>query len=529
MKQARIPIMVGFFLTIAIITTFKVVTTPQPPKALSDAEMSLQIQRFALKERHLERDDLFAVSAWAGMISSLCLSVIIVAAGWHRAWVKRAQVHTYEIGGSKIIVHERDLALALPIATGLMNAEKLEKMHNGMEHAFKLYTTMAEIQNAQLRAIIGRRGPQSQAALSVAPAENALIEVPKVPTFGQLIGSGLIAADRPLVFGYAHGQPKTGTWKDIYSNATGGQSGSGKTNTLRALIAQSILQGVHFWIVDYHWPHEESLLATLGNLKDSLQVTYADKLIDVRPLLEAVDATIDRRKQGEELSTPIRVLCIDELLQIVKNCPYAETVIERIGTEGRKFGVYGLFSAQSWKSNKIDTTARDNLTSIFAHYMKPNQARVLLQDSDRERQVKHLRPGQMLFCPLNGLDEVIDVPFCSSEDIRLVANMVGYAVTGAGNGSGNVTRTSGPVTDAGNALETPEVTGKDSPVTRLRMLAQKPGFSQSKTAREMQINKGYLSNILKGKPASPDALRKIAQWLRHYDTGGELIPFPTKS
>lgn len=528
MKTARIQILVGFFLTVALIITFRVFTTPRPAPVLTSAHIALQLKRYELKTRNLERDDALTLAAWAGVVSSLCLSVVIMAVGWHRAYVKRVQVHTYEIGGNKIIVHERDLALALPIATGLMNAEKLEKMHKGMEHAFKLYTSMAEIQNAQLKALLGRRGIQPSALPATPDTGLVAIDPPPVPTFGQLMASGAIAADRPLLFGYAHGKPKTGTWKDIYSNATGGQSGSGKTNTLRALIAQSILQGVHFWVIDYHWPHAESLLATLGSLKDSLHVTYADKPIDVRPLLETVDATIDRRKQGQEPSAPIRVLCIDELLQIVKNCDYAETVIERIGTEGRKFGVYGLFSAQSWKSDKIDTTARDNLTSIFAHYMKPNQARVLLQDSDRERQVKKLRQGQMLFCPRNGLDEVIDVPFCSADDIRLVANMVGYAVTNSGNGSGNVTSVSDPVTGIGNALETPEVTDELSPVTRLRTLAQKPGFSQSKTAREMMMNKGYLSNILKGKSPSPDALRKINTWLRTHDSRAEIIPFPIK-
>lgn len=526
MKTARIQILVGFFLTVALIVTFKVFTAPRPAPALTSAEISLQLKRYELKEQHLERDDALTIAAWSGVFSSVCLSILIVASGFHRACVKRANVHLYKIDEAEVWVHERDLSDAWQICAGLVNAKALEQSNRGLDKAFELYQTMAMVQTAQLKALLGRKGIQSAALPASPSSEMVPIDLPKVPTFGQLMGSGLIAADRPLVFGYANGQPKTGTWKDIYSNATGGQSGSGKTNTLRALIAQSILQGVHFWVIDYHWPHEESLLATLGNLKDTLQVTYADKPIDVRPLLEEVNATIDRRKQGDEPSAPIRVLCIDELLQIVKNCPYAGTVIERIGTEGRKFGVYGLFSAQSWKSDKIDTTARDNLTSIFAHYMKPNQARVLLQDSDRERQVKHLRPGQMLFCPRNGLDEVIDVPFCSVDDIKLVANMVGYAVTDSGNVSGNVTSVTNPVTSVGNALETPEVTGKASPVTRLRTLARKPGFSQSQTAREMQMNKGYLSNILKGKPASSDAIRKIERWLRSHDTGGDVIPFP---
>jgi len=444
-------------------------------------------------------------------------------------------VHCYKVDDAEIWVHERDLSEAWHIVTGLVNAKALEQSNAGMQKAFELYTTMADIHNQQLRALVGRRSALAPALPAAPQAEApANTDAQRVPTFTELMQQGVIGTDRPLLFGFVNGMPKTGTWEDIYSNATGGQSGSGKTNTLRSIITQSVLQRVFFWIIDFHWPHSKSLLASLENLRETPYITYADKHIDVLPILESVDATIDRRLRGDESDAQVKVLAIDEVLQIIKNVPYAEQIIERIGTEGRKVNVLGLFSAQSWTADKVSTTARDNLTSIFAHNMKRNKAYSLLQDSEQAKTVQKLHKGQMLFCPTNGQEDVIDVPLCTEQDVKLVANMVGYVVSPAGNAggnssgnAGNVTAETGNVSGSGNTPETPQETRKPGPVSRLRFLAKQPGFSPSKTAREIGINKGYLYNILKGaKKPSPDAAGKIAAWLRTHDAHENVIQFP---
>ncbi len=535
MKQSRIQVLIGFFLTISIVVVFRVIMpTPVDPE-LHDAETAYQLDKYDLKRRNLDRTSALTFWGIVSVLSTACLAILVVSSGWHRARVKRANVHLYKFDGSEVWVHERDLSMAWQVCTGLVNAKALEQTNQGMQKAFELYTTMADIQNTQLRALVSKR---HLPALSAAPVADvpALPEAQQpVPSFSHLVQSGIIAPEKPMVFGYAHGQPKTGTWNDIYSNATGGQSGSGKTNTLRSLIVQSALHGVHFWVIDYHWPHEESLLYSLGELRETPYIEYADKQIDVRPMLEDVDATIERRLQKEEPCTQVKVLVIDEVLRIIKNCACAEDVIERIGTEGRKVNVLGLFSAQSWTADKISTTARDNLTSIFAHAMKRNKAQALLQDAEQARVVQKLNRGQMLFCPANGSDDVIDVPYCSEQDVKMVANMVGYAVSNSGNGPGNVSGNAGHVSGnaghvsaLGNALETPQETGKVSPVSRLRFLAKKPGFSPSKTARDIGMNKGYLYNILKGKSPSHSASVKIETWLRTQNAPGEVIQFPKK-
>jgi hypothetical protein len=417
------PILTGFFLVVSIGVAMKLIApNPKHDYRVQEQIRNLEMDKIELKRRHLQRDADLVFYGCIGALTCVGLAILIVSTGLHRAHVKRAQVHTYKIGESEVVIHERDLSLAAPVALGLMNAEQLKQMNGGMEKAFELACTMADIQSRQIRALVGKH-PLQMALPAV--SEHHPDDAPAhIPTFADLLRSGQIGAQQPLLFGFHNGQPRSGTWQEIFSNATGGQSGSGKTNTLLSLIGQSVLHGIGFWVIDYHWPHDESLLAKLGSIRDSAQVMYAEKPIDVRLVLDNVNECIDRRLRKQEPSTPIRVLCIDEVLRIVKNCAYTEEIIERIGTEGRKVNIFGLFAAQSWKADKVDTTARDNLTSIFAHYMKPNQAKPLLQDSDKEKLLKHLHKGQMVFCPVMGEPEILDVPYVSPGDMEQVNTLV---------------------------------------------------------------------------------------------------------
>ncbi len=95
------------------------------------------------------------------LLSACGLSLLILACGLHRASVKRASVFTYKIGQyNEVMVHERGLRLAAPVAMGLINAEQLKQSHAGMEKAFELYCTMADVQTRQMRELVkGRTHP----------------------------------------------------------------------------------------------------------------------------------------------------------------------------------------------------------------------------------------------------------------------------------------------------------------------------------------------------------------------------------
>ena len=514
MKKYQFALLFWFFLIIATIVIFRSLTKPAVAPALAAKHMAVEQARLDLQLQHLARNDaalFYGSLAFAGMLS---LSVVIVAVGIHRERVKKASVHIYEIGQSKVVIHERDLSVAWQIVTGLTNAEELKAINGGLDKALQLYSVMADVQSRQIQALFGKRGlppalpPVETAALPAAsPSESAS----PVPTFQHLLAAGRIAAGQPLIIGFReNGVPRTGSWQDLFSNATGGQSGSGKTNTLRSLIGQSLLQGVHFWVIDFHYPHADSLLFTLGGVRELAQVRYAHNHTEFTAILNEVNLTIDRRLAGQEPSTPIRVLCIDEVLRVVKNCAYAEDIIERIGTEGRKAQVYGIFSAQSWKADRVDSTARDNLTSIFAHYMKPNQAKPLLQDGEEVKHLKRLRPGQMMFYPVAGDSERLTVPFCTSADMATIANLVNNAVNrhvvdqGVDPVVDQVSQPTGLVKEADGDL-----------VDQVKKALPNEGDFTA-LVKLIGCDKAYISRILNRKqPMSEHIRQQFLAWLHH--------------
>ena len=93
---------------------------------LAKAGMILQAEMAAVPRN-------LALSFWGRVVllGSFSGSLLILAAGGHRAMVKARSVHQYQIGGNVFFVHERDLSIAAPIAMGLVNAENLSRWRVG--------------------------------------------------------------------------------------------------------------------------------------------------------------------------------------------------------------------------------------------------------------------------------------------------------------------------------------------------------------------------------------------------------------
>ena len=378
--------------------------------------------------------------AFVAVLTVLLISVLFLAYSVAQSRLKKASVHTYKIGkNNEVVVHEKDLSLAAPIAMGLMNAEQLKQMNGGVERAFELYTRMAEVQTKQMQAMIGRKGMTQMLTASEtlaqplpATAENGgSTFLQPVPTFRTLLESGEISRGKPMILGFENGQPRRGSFLDIYSAAVAGESGSGKTATLLYLIASGLVSGAVRYIgIDPHYPHPKSLgfktkpLWEHGLMK---MATYKDDMLVV---LKEVEQTIDRRlKQIDKDDTPM-VLVIDELAFLAKTSigsAVAHTM-ERISTEGRKCAVYMLASSQTWLVARTgDSSAvRDTLTSAFVHRIKPKQANLLLQDKDEAEKVKRFlkQPGDVLLCPVGDDSAICKMPFTTDSDMEFVAEML---------------------------------------------------------------------------------------------------------
>ena len=202
------------------------------------------------------------------------------------------------------------------------------------------------------------------------------------------------------------------------SCAFGGGSGSGKTSKLRLLVAQMILQGVNVSILDAHQGNAQSLVDSLGLLTDrsNVRIFPAIETTDaVKTMLTDVDAAI---RAGKPADVPC-VYVLDELRPLNRACSGVETLMDRISNEGRKFGVFGLFSSQTWEASmfgKSGSAARDACVLKMAAKMPKEQARTLFKDGDAARKVAKLAMPEMYASSMI-FDGVVNVPYVTRDDL----------------------------------------------------------------------------------------------------------------
>ena len=432
MKKYPVSIIVWFFVIVTSLVIYRVLSKEAAAPTLQHKQLELSLARLDLQRRNLVRNDAAWFYSSLAVISTMCLSLVIVAAGVHRERVKKAAVHTYKIGQSEIVIHERDLSAAWQIVIGLVNAEELKAMNGGLEKALQLQTIIADQQIRNFQALLGRHGLHPAlppAAVPIAPATPGNVIAEPVPTFQQLLERGDIAPGKPMILGFERGRPRRGSFLDIYSAAIAGESGSGKTITLLYLIGSGIVScGVKFVVLDPHDPHPKALGPKLKPLREKGLITVATEKKAMFQALQTVETILDRRlAQLDQEVTPV-VLVLDELTLLSKMSigPTAFRVMERISTEGRKAAVYLLASSQTWLAARTGETSivRDTLTSAYVHRIKPKQASILLQDKDEVDKVRTLKDvGEVLLCPVGDDSCICKIPYTSKEDMTRIAAM----------------------------------------------------------------------------------------------------------
>ena len=431
MQTVKVVVLIVFFLVVCITITYTVLTKPAVDPAVQQAQTALHVEQLMLQRAHLQRNANLRFYGAVFLLALIGLALLIVASGLHRATVKHAAVHTYKIGKyNEVVVHERDLSLAAPVAMGLMNAEQLRQMNGGVAKALELYERMADVQSKQIQSLVGPKGiplTPSQAAL---PAQ---VQPPTehVPTFQNLLIQGEIAPGKPMIWGYDHGVPRRGSFLDIYSAAVAGESGSGKTATLLFLIGSGLVaEQIRFLGIDPHYPHPKSLGYKLKPLWEAGLMSMATYKDDMLRVLKYVERTIENRlKQRDTDETPV-VLVIDELAFLSTTSIGGDIArtMERISMEGRKCAVYLLASSQTWVAAKTgkSSVVRDTLTSAYVHRIKPKQANLLLQDRDEAEKVKkHVKQvGEALLVPVGDESVIVKMPFTTEADMQTLAAMM---------------------------------------------------------------------------------------------------------
>lgn len=254
--------------------------------------------------------------------------------------------------------------------------------------------------------------------------------VATVPTFAQLLDAGRVGRDNPLLLGFdaETGQELAGTWKDLYSAAIAGVSGSGKTTTVRFLAAQSALHGARWVLLDPHADAgDDSLAGTLAPLASTFLCAPA---IDGRAMLTSVQLVadaLDRRLSNKSSDRWPLILAADEFTSLMRGDlaePLA-ALIERIAQEGRKVLVFAMVSGQIWTAERTGGSAlRDSLASCYVHRMKRRQANHLLQLGDELPETLNLATGHALLYRTTGELVEVTIPNTTAQDVERVGSLL---------------------------------------------------------------------------------------------------------
>lgn len=299
-------------------------------------------------------------------------------------------------------------------------------------------------------------------------------EAERSATFAGLLEAGSVGRGRPLLLGYDldDGQALTGSWSDLYSTATAGLPGTGKTTSQRFYACQTALHGARFVVCDPHASAgDDSLAATLSPLRSLFMVDPAE---EPRHILEAVRyaASIgDARLKGRSSDRGPVILWVDELTSLLGRSDVGDDLagaLEQIAQEHRKVGVYLAASGQIWTAARIPTTLRDSLASVLCHRMKRGQARTLLP-TEEAAMVERLGTGEAVLYRTSGATSRVRIPNTTAEDVVCVAGLLtgpplglARAATGATVALADASRPSrgrvadAPSDDAASALERPK-------------------------------------------------------------------------
>ncbi len=255
------------------------------------------------------------------------------------------------------------------------------------------------------------------------------------PTFAALLDCGMIGKDRPLLLGYTNGTPLQGSWRDLYSSAVAGVSGSGKTTTVRFLAAQAALHGARFAILDPHAESgDESLATTLSALQPAMLCEPAINERDMLAVVKLMQSQLDARLSRSPDRTPL-LLAIDEYTRLMRSSIAGELaqLVEALTQEGRKVGIFCLLSGQVWTADRAGgTPLRDSLASCYVHRLRRNQARLLLS-TEEARLAESLEPGRALLLRTSGACEPVNIPQCTASDVERIGYQL--ATTRLPNGS----------------------------------------------------------------------------------------------
>ncbi|HMQ35738.1 MAG TPA: hypothetical protein PKD53_33845, partial [Chloroflexaceae bacterium] len=357
---------------------------------------------------------------------------------------------------------------------------------------------------------------------ALAPALQPPVEL---PSFRTLLDGGRVGRGNPMLLGFdaENGAPVEGSWLDLYSCGLGGLSGSGKSWTACFLAAQAALFGTRIVLLDPHAGNAESLAARLEPLAGRFLCAPAESPREMRAAVELVAEELRRRKAGKSGDPLLFIADEYSALQRGELADPLAALVEGLGQEGRKLGLYAMVAGQVWTATRAGgSEVRDSLASAYVHRCRPAQARYLtgLLAADLPGDLLELPAGTAYLLNTAGAFRRVIIPRMDPGDLGRVAEQLAGPASAAPSAAPSAERPIGFRTPgAGSGA------GSDSGSDSARATSSPSGRGAALTPEEAQILARFLAGESPGEIAEAlaggkggrgyaDAARRVADVLR---------------
>lgn len=285
-----------------------------------------------------------------------------------------------------------------------------------------------------------------------------LLPAAALPSFRQLLDAGRVGRGNPMLLGFdaESGAPLEGSWLDLYSCGLGGLSGSGKSWTACFLAAQAVLFDTRIVLLDPHASNAESLAARLAPLAGRFLCAPAESPREMGQAVELVADELRRRKAGARGGPLLFIADEYSALQRGELADPLGALVESLGQEGRKLGLYAMVAGQVWTASRAGgTEVRDSLASAFVHRCRPAQARYLtgLTAADLPGDLLELPAGTAYLLNTAGDFRKVVIPQMGPDDLGRVAALLGGTAPAQASAEASAPRPVGfrpPPTKGGN-------------------------------------------------------------------------------
>lgn len=240
-------------------------------------------------------------------------------------------------------------------------------------------------------------------------------------------------SDRSVFIGHDEKPtPRYIEWDRIGLCGIAGKAGSGKSSTMRLMLAQFALSGVGIILVDGHGRYgQQNLASTVTALSGSFIVPVAkedDSIYDAIKL--AYDIALWRVYNWKEShSPPMIALVIDELANILMRFDgdRAQFIIKALvffATEARKTNVKTFVASQNWTQDFIGAASiRKSMNTVILHRTAPDEVSKFTNMLAIKRSAPNMRVGEAWI--INDEDPTkVYVPKVTQDDLLSIAHLV---------------------------------------------------------------------------------------------------------